>query len=301
MNDQILKENLKDKINNFFKKNIKILFLTLITIIIFLIFFSYYNYQKKQNDIIISEQFTNASILIKDNKIKESKLILENILSKDHKFYSPLALNLLIDNEIEKDKKIILNYFDQILKIKSISNENLNLIKIKKALFLLGANIRLVIEDPKNRGARENMLLGSTLAGMAFANSPVAAVHALAYPLGGIYHIPHGLSNALVLSEVLKFNSSNDTAAESYAKLAQIVCPNVNKVRSNRSEAIKFSKYFETLSKTLGLPLKLRELNIPERALKKLAKDAMKQTRLLANNPRPLTEADALKIYQSIW
>ena len=136
MNDQILKENLQDKINNFFKKNIKILFLTLITIIIFLIFFSYYNYQKKQNDIIISEQFTNASILIKDNKIKESKLILENILSKDHKFYSPLALNLLIDNEIEKDKKIILNYFDQVLKIKSISNENLNLIKIKKALFL---------------------------------------------------------------------------------------------------------------------------------------------------------------------
>ncbi len=136
MNDQILKENLQDKINNFFKKNIKILFLTLITIIIFLIFFSYYNYQKKQNDIIISEQFTNASILIKDNKIEESKLILENILSKDHKFYSPLALNLLIDNEIEKDKKIILNYFDQVLKIKSISNENLNLIKIKKALFL---------------------------------------------------------------------------------------------------------------------------------------------------------------------
>ena len=136
MNDQILKENLQDKINNFFKKNIKILFLTLITIIIFLIFFSFFNYQKKQNDIIISEQFTNASILIKDNKIEESKLILENILSKDHKFYSPLALNLLIDNEIEKDKKIILNYFDQVLKIKSISNENLNLIKIKKALFL---------------------------------------------------------------------------------------------------------------------------------------------------------------------
>ena len=75
----------------------------------------------------------------------------------------------------------------------------------------------------------------------------------------------------------------------------------MNEICSNQSEAIKFSRYFETLSKTLGLPLKLRELNIPESALKKLAKDAMKQTRLLANNPRPLTESDALNIYKSIW
>ena len=139
------------------------------------------------------------------------------------------------------------------------------------------------------------------MAGMAFANSPVAAVHALAYPLGGTFHIPHGLSNALVLSEVLKFNSSNDKAAESYAKLAQIVCSNKNEICSNRSEAIRFSEYFKTLSQTLGLPQKLRDLNIPKSALKKLAIDAMKQTRLLANNPRPLNEADALNIYQSIW
>ena len=184
---------------------------------------------------------------------------------------------------------------------KSSNNNYISQLMAKEALMLLNNSISLAVNNGKNIKARTNMLMGSMMAGMAFANSPVAAVHALAYPLGGKYHIPHGLSNALVLSEVLKFNSSNDTAAESYAKLAQIVCPNVNEVRSNRSEAIKFSKYFETLSKTLGLPLKLRELNIPERALKKLAKDAMKQTRLLANNPRPLTEADALKIYQSIW
>ena len=136
MSDQILKENFQDKITNFLKKNVKILFLALISTVIFLIIFGYYSYQKKQNDIVVSDQFTYASILIKDKKIKESKLLLEDILSKEHKFYSPLALNLLIDNKLETNQKIILNYFDQMINIKSINSENLNLIRIKKALYL---------------------------------------------------------------------------------------------------------------------------------------------------------------------
>ena len=71
----------------------------------------------------------------------------------------------------------------------------------KKALSLLGSNIRIVVNDPKSRAARENRLLGSMLAGMAFANAPCAAVHALAYPIGAKFHVPHGLSNSLVLSK----------------------------------------------------------------------------------------------------
>ena len=184
---------------------------------------------------------------------------------------------------------------------KSLNNNFLSQLMAKEALILLNKSIRLAVDNGKNIQARTNMLMGSMMAGMAFANSPVAAVHALAYPLGGTFHIPHGLSNALVLSEVLKFNSSNDKAAESYATLARIVCPNTSEICSNRSEAIRFSLYFKTLCQTLGLPLRLRDLNIPKSALKKLAKDAMKQTRLLANNPRPLNESDVLNIYQSIW
>ena len=145
------------------------------------------------------------------------------------------------------------------------------------------------------------MLLGSMMAGMAFANSPVAAVHALAYPLGGTFHIPHGLSNALVLSEVIKFNSQSPKAAEDYAHLAQIICPNQGRFISNHEEALRLCKYFKDLLKTLGLPLRLRDLNVPKSSLAKLASDAMQQTRLLVNNPRRVEEADAFKIYQTIW
>ena len=136
---------------------------------------------------------------------------------------------------------------------------------------------------------------------MTFANSPVAAVHALAYPLGGTFHIPHGLSNSLVLPGVLKFNAYNEKAAKAYTHLAKIVCPSSKKVVSNESEALRFSEYFCSLSKDLGLPVRLRDLGIPVSALEKLARDAMKQTRLLVNNPRPMNRADALEIYRSAW
>ena len=146
MSNQILQESIQDRVSNFLKKNLKILFIILIITVIFLIIFGYYSHQKKQKDIVISDQFTYASILIKDKKINESKLLLENIIKKKHKFYSPLALNSLIDNELETDNKKIIDYFDQILAIKSINNENLNLIRIKKALFLFnGKNEELII------------------------------------------------------------------------------------------------------------------------------------------------------------
>lgn len=146
MSNQILKESIQDRVSNFLKKNLKSLFIILIITVIFLIIFGYYSHQKKQKDIVISDQFTYASILIKDKKINESKLLLENIIKKKHKFYSPLALNSLIDNELETDNKKIIDYFDQILATKSINNENLNLIRIKKALFLFnGKNEELII------------------------------------------------------------------------------------------------------------------------------------------------------------
>jgi len=89
------------------------------------------------------------------------------------------------------------------------------------ALQLLSRNIRTAVHQGSNQPARENMLLGACLAGQAFANAPVAAVHALAYPLGGHYHIPHGLSNSLVLPSVLEFNAP--AAVELYAELAEVI------------------------------------------------------------------------------
>ena len=183
----------------------------------------------------------------------------------------------------------------------SPNNNHLSKTMAKEALSLLNGSIRLAVSNGKNIKARSDMLLGSMMAGSAFANSPVAAVHALAYPLGGTFQIPHGLSNALVLSEVLKFNSNNKKAALAYVELAEIVCPTAEKIISNRSEALRFSEYFKGLSMDLGLPTRLRDLNVPKKALKKLASDAMEQTRLLVNNPREMNEADALNIYHSVW
>jgi len=166
------------------------------------------------------------------------------------------------------------------------------------ALTRLGANIEGAVADGQNRTARAEMLLGSMLAGQAFANAPVAAVHALAYPIGGIFHIPHGLSNALVLAHVMRFNTP-ECAAE-YAALAPAVFPGMD-AGSPRATAEAFIDGLTDLAARIGLPPRLRDVGIPSDALPRMAAAAMLQTRLLVNNPRTLGEADALAIYQAAW
>jgi alcohol dehydrogenase class IV len=142
------------------------------------------------------------------------------------------------------------------------------------------------------------MLLGAMLAGQAFANSPVAAVHALAYPIGGSFHIPHGLSNALVLTAVLRFNLP--AAAATYAEIAADAFPSLAATPA-ADRAAAFIDALDALTARLGLPQRLAAVGIPRDALPRMAADAMQQQRLLVNNPRPVTEADALAIYSSVW
>ena len=170
-----------------------------------------------------------------------------------------------------------------------------------EALKLLGGSIEKAVFDGSNIEARVNMLIGAMLAGKSFANSPVAAVHALAYPIGGTFHVSHGLSNSLVLPYVLRFNSADNKATKDYAELAPYVFPDINTNQGSQAVCSEFIDRMESLSKKLGLPQKLREVNIPKEACIKMAKDAMKQTRLLVNNPREVTEKDALNIYESAW
>ena len=148
---------------------------------------------------------------------------------------------------------------------------------------------------------RSNMLIGSMLAGVSFGNSPVAGVHALAYPIGGTYHIPHGLSNALVLPHVLRFNSTSSEAIKSYSELAPIIFPEIDMNSGNQDITAIFIEKISSLSKDLGLEQKLRDVGIPEKACETMAKDAMKQTRLLVNNPKEILEQDAFDIYKSAW
>lgn len=180
----------------------------------------------------------------------------------------------------------------------SANNNPVSRMLAMEALRLLGANIRMAVTNGDNRDARGKMLLGSLLAGQAFANSPVAAVHALAYPVGGHFHVPHGLSNALVLPHVLAFNAPAARAA--YADLAPLVFPQLaDKAMVERCEG--FIIGLANLSADLGLQQRLRDVKIPKDALPMLAADAMKQTRLLVNNPRPLHEDDARAIYEKAW
>tara|TARA_Y100000590_G_scaffold241620_1_gene271647 strand:+ start:177 stop:1346 length:1170 start_codon:yes stop_codon:yes gene_type:complete len=184
------------------------------------------------------------------------------------------------------------------------SNKNNNVISkmlAVEALKLLGGSIEKAVTNGSNVEVRGNMLIGAMLAGKAFANSPVAAVHALAYPIGGTFHISHGLSNSLVLPYVLRFNSIDVKAANDYAELAPYVFPEIDINKGAQAVCAEFIDKLEDLSKKLGLPQKLREVDIPKNACEKMAKDAMKQTRLLVNNPREVTEVDALNIYQSAW
>ena len=167
-----------------------------------------------------------------------------------------------------------------------------------EALGLMGCMLLRAVQKPDDLEARTGMLLGSMLAGQAFANSPVAAVHALAYPIGGHYKVPHGLSNALVLPHVLRFNAQ--VAPEAYAELLPHVFPDLPSMGMAEA-AYQFAQSMADLSQACGLEQGLREMGIARAALPSLARDAMNQTRLLVNNPRPVDEAAALKIYEAAW
>ncbi len=118
-------------------------------------------------------------------------------------------------------------------------------------------------------------------------------VRALAYPVGGIFHMPHGLSTSLVLPQVLRFNRSE--AAQMYAELAGVVVPHPSGSVEARTEA--FLVAMQQISRMTGIETSLRQVGITETDLDRLADDAMLQTRLLGNNPRTLTSADARAIY----
>ena len=168
----------------------------------------------------------------------------------------------------------------------------------REALSLLSANLLTACEEPANLEARGAMLLGAHLAGIAFANAPVGGVHALAYPLGGLFHLPHGLTNALMLRPVLEHNA--EAAREQYAELATILDPGCGS-SGTQARAKRFIDTVCELAAGTGVSLRLRDHGVGEDALDTLASEAMKQTRLLVNNPCPIAEADARRLYETAW
>ena len=168
----------------------------------------------------------------------------------------------------------------------------------REALRLLSSNLLAAIEQPRNLDARSAMLLGAHLAGLAFSNAPVAGVHALAYPLGGLHHLPHGLTNALMLRHVLGHNL--EAARDHYAELAEIIDPECAGQGSQLRSALLIER-LDRLAQDSGLALRLRDHGIAFDEAAVLAREAMKQTRLLVNNPCEISESDAQRLYEAAW
>ena len=244
-------------------------------------------------------EVTPISIITLENDLKKgvsSPIILPDLAVLDPE----LTLNLPSDITAATGIDAMVHAIEAYTSNNQNNNPISKLLAIE-SLKLLGTSIETAVFDGHNIEARSNMLLGSMMAGQAFANSPVAAVHALAYPIGGIFHISHGLSNSLVLPHVLKFNSTNAKACEQYAFLAPFVFKDINQNTNTKNICNDFIDRLENLSLLLNLPSKLRELDIPKDACVKMAKESMKQTRLLVNNPREVTEEDAFNIYNAAW
>jgi alcohol dehydrogenase class IV len=167
----------------------------------------------------------------------------------------------------------------------------------REALRLLAANIDRACDLPGDMDARSAMLLGAHLAGVAFANAPVAGVHALAYPLGGYFHVPHGVSNALMLGPVLAHNM--EAARPLYAELGTVLDPALAPL-GTQAQAQGFVAALDSICRRAGVPMRLREVGVTAAHLDLLAAEAMKQERLLANNPCAITEADARRLYELV-
>ncbi len=166
----------------------------------------------------------------------------------------------------------------------------------REALRLLAANIVEACENPSNAAARADMLLGAMLAGQAFTNSPVGAVHGMAYPLGALFHIPHGASNALMLEPVLRFSAP--AAAHHYAELGDVISANTTGDYAMRADA--FIAALMDIVAATGVERRLSNLGIAPGDLPRMAEDAIKAQRVMQNNPREVTYDDALRMYGEV-
>lgn len=165
------------------------------------------------------------------------------------------------------------------------------------AIRKIKASLVQAYQEPENMVAREEMATASLMAGLAFGNAGVGAVHALAYPLGGRYHLSHGMSNAMMLVPVMRWNQA--ACPERFVELAKAF----GAADSISAEAAGdyVLQQLQALCAAVNIPAQLREFDIPESALPELAKAASGVTRLLRNNPRELSVQDIEAIYREAY
>lgn len=158
------------------------------------------------------------------------------------------------------------------------------------AMKKLHGALERVCKDGSDREGRADMLLGAMLAGQAFSNSPVGGVHAMAYPLGGMFHVPHGLSNSVVLPPVLRFNAS--AAEHLYAEIAAHI--------GLQASSAALIDEMERIAEAVGIERRLSQLGISHNDVPAMAADVAANDRLLPNNPRPMGYDDIVAMYEEI-
>jgi alcohol dehydrogenase class IV len=167
------------------------------------------------------------------------------------------------------------------------------------AIELIANNLRTAVTYGDNVEARYNMSLGSLIAGIAFANAGCGAVHAMAYPLGGEFHIPHGMSTTLMLRYVMEYNVI--TCMDKFVKIAAAMGEVVDGL-AKREAAFKAIDAMIDLAADVGVPTRLCEVDIPQEAIPRMAKSCYEQQqRLLGANPRKLTQQELEQIYTNAW
>ena len=162
---------------------------------------------------------------------------------------------------------------------------------------LIAANLEKAVKNGQDQEAREALAFGSLYGGLCLGPVNTAAVHALSYPLGGEFHIPHGLSNAILLPSVMKFNMPANVKRHAEVAIALGCQPGKN----DEETAQRGVDFIYQLADAVGIPKKLTDLGIPQTAVDGMAKAAMQVQRLLKNNPREVTEQDARDIYNSLY
>jgi len=167
-----------------------------------------------------------------------------------------------------------------------------------EAMRLITSSLRRAVKNGSDKEARNQMSEGALFGGMAFMNSGCAAVHALAFPLGSQFHVPHGMANAILLSYVMECNLSSNLPR--YATVAKMLGAQTDGL-SDQEAAEKGLEAAKSLAADVGIPTHLRELGVPKEALEGLATATMNVTRLLANNPKELTLDDVRGIWEKAW
>lgn len=164
-----------------------------------------------------------------------------------------------------------------------------------KATELVGQHLRTVVDQGKNLEARVHMAMANVMAGMAFSNSGVMAVYAMAYPLGAVSHAPHGVVNGLLLPHVMEYNVP--VRARELADVARALGEKVEGL-SAREAAFKAISAVNEIIRDVGLPTRMRDIGVKEKDIRPMAEATMLVTRLLRSNPRRVSAEAIEEIYK---